>query len=426
MQPDLVEAGYLIETPLEPAAVAAVMAGEQSSGTFVRVAGETDELRQRAAARVLSVEELEPMAAPSLASAYLERRGAAGPWRRARVRIAFPIANIGANLPTLASTLAGNLYDLGEVTGLKLLDVSLPQGYRTRFDMPALGVAGTRERLGVHGRPFFGTIIKPNVGMRSHEIADLVGLLCDAGVDFIKDDEVCADPDHAPIAERVPAVMAKVRAYRDRTGREVMIAFNVTDETDAMRRHADLIEREGGSCVMASLNWCGLSAIQTLRRSTPLALHGHRNGYGALGRHPALGIGFNAYQTLYRLAGVDHLHVHGIGGKFSDAADEVEAAARHCLAPLAQDAVGKGDAVLPVFSSGQWAGTLARTREAAGSADFMFLAGGGILAHPDGPAAGVASLRQAWEAVAEGASLNAAAASRPELAAALAFFGGRQ
>lgn len=426
MQPDLVEAGYLIETPLEPAAVAAVMAGEQSSGTFVRVAGETDELRQRAAARVLSVEELEPMAAPSLASAYLEHRGAAGPWRRARVRIAFPIANIGANLPTLASTLAGNLYDLGEVTGLKLLDVSLPQGYRTRFDMPALGVAGTRERLGVHGRPFFGTIIKPNVGMRSHEIADLVGLLCDAGVDFIKDDEVCADPDHAPIAERVPAVMAKVRAYRERTGRDVMIAFNVTDETDAMRRHADLIEREGGSCVMASLNWCGLSAIQTLRRSTPLALHGHRNGYGALGRHPALGIGCNAYQTLYRLAGVDHLHVHGIGGKFSDAAEEVEAAARHCLAPLAQDAVGKGDAVLPVFSSGQWAGTLARTREAAGSADFMFLAGGGILAHPDGPAAGVASLRQAWEAVAEGASLDAAAASRPELAAALAFFGGRQ
>lgn len=424
MNADTIEAGYLIETPLDPAVVAAVMAGEQSSGTFVRVAGETDELRQRAAARVLSVEELEPAAAPSLASAYLERKRAGGPWRRAKVRIAFPTANIGANLPTLASTLAGNLYDLGEVTGIKLLDIAIPQAYRTRFDMPALGVSGTRERLGVQGLPFFGTIIKPNVGMRPHEIADLVGLLCEAGVDFIKDDEVCADPDHAPIAERVPAVMAKVRAYRERTGRDVMIAFNVTDETDAMRRHADLIEREDGSCAMASLNWCGLSAIQTLRRSTPLALHGHRNGYGALGRHPVLGIGYNAYQTLYRLAGVDHMHVHGIGGKFSDAAEEVEAAARHCLKPLARDAAGTGDAVLPVFSSGQWSGTLPRTREATGSADFMFLAGGGILAHPGGPAAGVASLRQSWEAVAEGLSLETAAESRPELAAALDFFGG--
>jgi ribulose-bisphosphate carboxylase large chain len=53
----------------------------------------------------------------------------------------------------------------------------------------------------------------------------------------------------------------------------------------------------------------------------------------------------------------------------------------------------------------------------------MFLAGGGILAHPDGPAAGVRSLRQAWEAVAEGRDLAAAAATRPELAVALSFFG---
>jgi ribulose-bisphosphate carboxylase large chain len=45
------EATYLIETPLDPAKVAEVMAGEQSSGTFTRVAGETDELRERHARR---------------------------------------------------------------------------------------------------------------------------------------------------------------------------------------------------------------------------------------------------------------------------------------------------------------------------------------------------------------------------------------
>jgi ribulose 1,5-bisphosphate carboxylase large subunit-like protein len=58
--------------------------------------------------------------APSLASAWLERKKIGGPWRRAIVRIAFPVANIGANLPTLAATVSGNLYDLGEVTGLRL------------------------------------------------------------------------------------------------------------------------------------------------------------------------------------------------------------------------------------------------------------------------------------------------------------------
>ena len=32
---------------------------------------------------------------------------------------------------------------------------------------------------------------------------------------------------------------------------------------------------------MVSLNWCGFSAVETLRRATDLALHGHRNGFGA-------------------------------------------------------------------------------------------------------------------------------------------------
>ena len=418
-----VEATYLIETPLDPRKIADIMAGEQSSGTFVKVAGETDELRERAAATVLSVDEIEPLAAPSLASSYLERRKISGPWRRAHVRIAFPVANIGANLPTLAATVSGNLYDLGEVTGLRLIDVIVPQVYRDRFEQPALGVAGTRDTIGVEGRPVFGTILKPNVGMFPDQIADLIGQLCEAGVDFIKDDEVCASPDHAPIERRVPAVMAKVRAHQDRTGKHVMVAFNITDEADAMRRHAELVEKEGGSCVMASLNWCGLSGMQTLRRSTPLAIHGHRNGYGALARHPAIGVGFDAYQALYRLSGVDHLHVHGIGGKFSDAAKDVEEAARRCLKPLAADAPDNSDIVMPAFSSGQWAGTLPVTAEAAGSSDFMFMAGGGILAHPDGPSAGIASLRQAWEAVASGETLAAAASSHGELATALRFFG---
>src|SRR5690606_37915327 len=315
-------------------------------------------------------------------------QGARGPWRRARVRISFPVGNIGANLPTLASTVAGNLYDLGETTGLRLETLHLPAEYRRRFDMPQVGIAGTRRLTGVAKGPLVGTIIKPNVGLSPAQTADLVGQLCRAGVDFIKDDEVCADPVHAPLAERVPADMAVVREHQQRTGKPVMVAFNITDETDAMRRHADMVEREGGTCVMASLNACGYSAIQSLRRATPLALHGHRNGYGALSRHPLLGISFQAYQTLWRLAGVDHMHVHGLQGKFSQSDEEVVESARDCYANLA---AGLDDAVLPAFSSGQWAGTVPATWRAVGNDDLLFMSGGGILAHPDGPAAGVAS-----------------------------------
>ncbi len=420
MHADRIEATYLIETPLAPAKVAEVMAGEQSCGTFTRVHGETDDLRARARAIVESVEKLDVADAPALPNTWLERQRNPGPWQRARVTISFPTANIGANLPTLAATVAGNLYDLGEVTGLRLESLRIPQAYRAQFDLPRHGVAGTRRLTGVADGPLVGSIIKPNVGLSAEETGELVGTLCAAGLDFIKDDEICADPAHAPLAQRIPAVMERVRRHQDRTGKHVMVAFNITDETDAMRRHADLVEREGGSCIMVSLNWCGYSAVQTLRRHSGLALHGHRNGFGALSRHPLLGIGFDAYQALWRLAGVDHMHVHGLNGKFAQPDEEVIDGARACLAPLAADGA---DAVMPAFSSGQWAGTVPVTWEAVGTADLMFMSGGGIMAHPDGPAAGVLSIRQAWDAVRAGRTLDDAARGLPELRRSLDFFG---
>ncbi|HWT18063.1 MAG TPA: ribulose 1,5-bisphosphate carboxylase, partial [Variovorax sp.] len=136
-----IRARYLVETPLDLAAVAEVMAGEQSCGTFTRVEGETDALRERARATVESIAELAPSEAASLPNALLERKGTRGPWRRAHVDISFPAANIGPNLPTLAATVSGNLYDLGEVSGLRLESLQLPAAYRAQFEMPRIGIA---------------------------------------------------------------------------------------------------------------------------------------------------------------------------------------------------------------------------------------------------------------------------------------------
>jgi len=420
MRPDRFEASYLIETPFDPAQVAEVIAGEQSCGTFTRVQGETDELREVARATIVAVEPLDVVTTPSLSNAFLERKGVQGPWKQARVTLSFPTINTGANLPTLVSTVSGNLYDLGEVTGLRLESLRLPKAYRDQFDFPRLGIAGTRARAGVASGALVGTIIKPNVGFTAAQTADLVDQLCRAGVDFIKDDEINANGAHAPLAERVPAVMAVIREHEQRTGKHVMYAFNITDETDAMKRHADLVQREGGSCVMASLNWIGYSGVQTLRRHTDLALHGHRNGYGAWSRHPLLGMSVQAYQTLWRLGGIDHMHVHGLQGKFAQPDEEVIHAMQDCYTPLAGES---NDCVMPIISSGQWAGTVPATWNAVERDDLIFMSGGGILAHPGGPAAGITSIRQAWAAVAEGVTLADRAKEAPELAQALAFFG---
>ncbi len=419
---DRLQATYLIETPLDPARVADTLAGEQSSGTFVRVAGESDALRARSRATVDSIELLETLPAPSLPSAWLARHHPTGPWRRARIQVSFPTANIGRNLPTLWATVAGNLYDLGETTGVRLERLQLPAEFRARFERPHHGIAGTRALTGVAAGPLVGTIIKPNVGLSPTETATLVTQLCEAGVDFIKDDECCGDSEHAPVDKRIRAVMAAVRRHRDITGKAVMMAFHISDEHEAMLRHAELVQREGGNCLMVSLNWTGPSSVQSLRRQTDLVIHGHRNGYGLMARHPALGIGFQAYAALWRLAGVDHLHVHGLNGKFAQDNEEVIHSARDCLTPLASPD-DRADTVMPAFSSGQWAGTLPATLDVVPSGDLLFMCGGGILAHPAGPAAGVASVRQAWTAWTAGQALEEAARSEVPLRQALEFFG---
>jgi ribulose-bisphosphate carboxylase large chain len=81
--------------------------------------------------------------------------------------------------------------------------------------------------------------------------------------------------------------------------------------------------------------------------------------------------------------------------------------------------------IVPVFSSGQWGAQAPDMYGLLKSVDLMHLAGGGIIGHPDGIAAGVASMREAWDAAVAGVDLGEYAESRPALKRALAQFSGR-
>lgn len=407
-------ARYLIETPLSVAAAAAALAGEQSSGTFVAVPGETDELKARFAARVERITELETVREPTLPTG----RDPHPHYRRAEIAVSWPVENFGYNLPTLVSTVQGNLYELPHFTGLKLLDLDLPPEFVARFRGPAFGIAGTRRLAGVEGRPLIGTIVKPSIGLAPAETARLVATLIEAGIDFIKDDELMADPPHSPFDARVDAVMRVIFQHAEHTGRKVMYAFNISDEHDAMHRHYDKIVAAGGTCAMVSLNSVGLAGAKKICDRGALAIHGHRNGWGMLNRHPLFGIQFPAYQKLWRLAGVDQLHVNGLANKFWESDDSVVASVASCLAPEPG-----GRPVLPVVSSGQWGGQAPETYRRTKSIDLLYMAGGGILAHPHGPAAGVESLQLWWRAAVEGLTFSAALARYPTLVPSAEKFG---
>jgi len=410
-------ATYLIETAQPVERAAAMLAGEQSSGTFVAVPGETEDLKHRFAARVERIQPLEMVDEPSLPGG----RGSSGKFQRAEVVISWAVENFGHNLPALVSTVQGNLYELSQFSGLKLMDLTLPPSFATHFRGPKFGIAGSRQLTGVQQRPLIGTIIKPSIGLTPAQTAALVKTLVEAGIDFIKDDELMANPPHSPFDARVDAIMRVINDHAERSGRKVMYAFNISDELEPMQHHYDKVVRAGGTGAMISLNSVGLAGVKRMCDQGRLAIHGHRNGWGALNRHPLLGVDFAAYQKLWRLAGVDQIHVNGIGNKFWESDDSVVHSIQACLQPL----LG-GYPILPVVSSGQWGGQAPETFRRTATVDLLYMAGGGILAHPAGPAAGVHSLRQWWAAAVEGLTQETAAAKYPDLQLSLEKFGRKQ
>src|SRR5271155_2785051 len=126
-------ARYWIETafPLEDAA--AIMAGEQSTGTFIRVPGETNELRERFAARVEHIKELGTAERPSLPGSGMPKKSSNTLRRTAEVTLSWPLENPGPSLPNLLATVAGNLFELKPFSGLKLLDIALPPAFLSRY-----------------------------------------------------------------------------------------------------------------------------------------------------------------------------------------------------------------------------------------------------------------------------------------------------
>ena len=327
-----------------------------------------------------------------------------------------PLDTLGPSLPNLLATVAGNLFELKPVTGLRLLDIRLPHEFAAAYPGPRFGVEGTRRLADVHGRPLIGTIIKPSVGLGPQETAELVDDLCRAGIDFIKDDELQADGPACPFDQRVEAVMRVINAHADRTGKKTMYAFNLTGDLDQMRRRHDTLLKHGATCMMASLNSVGLVGMIELARFGQLPIHAHRNGWGYLSRHPLLGWSYIAWQKIWRLAGADHMHVNGIGNKFAESDESCIASARACLAPIVDD---KACTAMPVFSSAQTAQQAPATYQGLGSADLIVTAGGGIMAHPLGTGAGVAALQEAWQAALAGVPLAEFARTRPNLQRAL-------
>lgn len=359
-----------------PEQAAQAICDEETTGTWTDISTTTDYVRRLDGV----VESVEPRG-----SGYL-------------TRITYPVEIFEpGNVPQYLSVVAGNLFGLGRLEAVRLLDVEFPEELVV-FSGPKFGIEGVRRLIGSQNRPHVGTIIKPKVGLNPTDTAEVAYQAAIGGVDLIKDDETLTDQKFCPLFERLPAVMARLDEAKRETGRNVLYAVNVTTRADKILERAEHAVELGANMLMVDVISAGFSAVQALAEdpSLKVPIHVHRTMHAAMTRNPEHGIAMRTFAKLVRMLGGDQLHTGSVSGKMSQ---DVEELLRDNRALTARCCGLKS--TFPVSSGGLHPGKVETELRTLGT-DLILQAGGGIHGHPDGTAAGARAMRQAVDAFMEG------------------------
>ncbi len=413
---DYLELDFDFECAGDPREAAAHLCSEQSTAQWRRI-GVDEDFRPRFAAKVLDLHAEPRPSGFSIPVACAVR----GPVHSCRVTIAHPHGNFGPRIPNLLSAVCGEgVFFSPGIPLIRLQDIRFPDCYLAAFEGPQFGLAGLRDRLQAFDRPIFFGVIKPNIGLPAEPFAELGYQSWLGGLDIAKDDEMLADIPWCPLTERAGALgEARSRAERE-TGVPKVYLANITDEVDRLLDLHDLAVEQGANALLVNAMPVGLSGVRMLRRHARVPLIAHFPFIAAFSRLSGYGIHSRVLTRLQRLAGFDSVIMPGFGPRMMTPEHEVMDCVRACLDPM-----GAIRPCLPVPGGSDSAATLEGVYRKVGSADFGFVPGRGVFGHPMGPAAGAASIRQAWEAIAAGIPVTEHAATHTELRVALEAFGGR-
>jgi 2,3-diketo-5-methylthiopentyl-1-phosphate enolase len=378
------------------------LALEGSTSSWMDVAEETDELRERLTSKVLG---------------YYEIPAPKGT-KKAIVQLGFPDGawDINLNVPMLLLSIAGNFFAFPTKT--RLLDVTIPSAVAKRFKGPKYGIEGIRKILGVEKRPLCLQIIKPKMGMTPQQTADQVYQSALGGADLCKDDEMLGELDVCPLEARLEAVLKALEKAEKETGHKTLYMVSITDEVDKINEKARMAVRMGATGLLLAYS-AGLSSLRVLAEDeaakAPILLHVSH----MLGLLPT--INFPTLAKLCRLCGADMMLTPSIWSSIPVASLEESLRVSQTLhAPFYHI-----KRAWPMPAAGMYPGLMAELVKENGP-DIIVPAGGGMLGHPMGYKAGAMAWRQAIDAVMADISLEEAAKDHPELMAALQTWGLRK
>lgn len=331
------------------------------------------------------------------------------------IKIAYPIELFeDGNMPNILSSVAGNVFGLKALKNLRLLDITFPKALLAGFKGPQYGIAGIRKLLKVPKRPLVGTIIKPKLGLKTADHAQVAYEAWLGGCDVVKDDENLSSQKFNPFDDRLLQTLEARDKAQSETGERKVYMINITADSDLMIKRAQAVVNQGGEYVMVDILTTGWAALQALRdQRFKVVIHAHRAGHAAFTKNQLHGIAMKPIASVARVIGVDQLHVGTVVGKMSETKPEVLENVAACKVEL-----GKLSPVLPVASGGLYPQLVPALLETFGN-DVVLQAGGGIHGHPDGTVKGAVAMRQAVDAVLAGKSLEDYGKDHKELAVAL-------
>ena len=346
------------------------------------------------------------------------------------VKIAYPCELFEkGNAPNILSSIAGNIFGMKIVKNLRLEDIKIPRLILNSFYGPQYGIKGIRKMMKIKNRPLLGTIIKPKLGLKTRDHAQVAYDAWIGGCDIVKDDENLASQKFNQFEERLARSLEKANKAEEQTGEKKAYLINVTAETKEMMKRAQLAEDLGCKFIMVDVVTEGFGALQTLREADfKLAIHAHRAMHAAFTRNKKHGISMMVLADILRLIGVDTLHIGSVVGKLEGSLEEVseleeeieKKKVKATKKRLAQD-WGKIKSVLAVSSGGLHPGHVPFLIKHLGR-DLVIQMGGGIHGHPKGTLRGAIAARQAIDATLREISLKKYAKNHIELRDALGYW----
>jgi len=305
-------------------------------------------------------------------------KGVVNPDGTSEATIAFPEANVEGDIPSLLTMIFGKYSMAGTA---KVVAVRLPESYGLR---PKFGIKGIRELVGVSERPLIMAIFKPALGLSARDHAAILKDVAYAGLDLIKDDEIMPNVEETPTLSRLYACREVIDEVKQKTGRTVLYAVNVTasvGRSSNLVEAARLLVRGGANALLVNVLSYGYSALEAIAADPEInvPIFAHPALAGAMCGSPEYGLSYSVVLgTLMAHAGADGvLYPAHYGSLPFDPKEE----AKICD-------ILRSRHVFPVPSAGIKPQIVPQVLADYG-ADVILNAGTGIMDHPDGRAAGV-------------------------------------